>query len=122
MTSGNLKPLDERTVEFAQNVARFVATLPKNIANSEYSRQIIRSSASIGANYIEAGESLSRKDFVHRLRISRKEAKETSYWLKLIVPHAENNHEKTALIKESQELMLIFSSIASKIASKQGDN
>ena len=76
--------LEERTFQFAKEVRVFIKTLEKTIANNEDAKQVIRSSGSIGSNYIEANESLSKKDFVFRLKISRKEAKESIYWLKLI--------------------------------------
>lgn len=71
--------LEERTFEFAKNVRNFVKYLPKNQSNIEDSKQLIRSSGSVGANYIEANESLSKKDFIMRVKIARKEAKETRY-------------------------------------------
>jgi four helix bundle protein len=61
-----------------------VKTLPQNIANEEDIRQLVKASGSVGANYIEANESLSKKDFVLRIKISRKEAKESRYWLRLL--------------------------------------
>jgi len=76
--------LEQRTSEFAKRVRKFCKTIPRTVANQEDGRQLIRSSGSIGANYIEANESLSKKDFVMRIKISRKEAKESTYWLGLI--------------------------------------
>ena len=67
--------LEERTFQFAKNVHFFIKSLVKTVGNIEDSKQVIRSSGSIGANYIEANESLSKKDFVYRIKISRKEAK-----------------------------------------------
>ena len=72
--------VEERTFEFAKDVRLFVKSLDYTIANKEDSKQIIRSSGSIGANYIEANEALSKKDFVFRVKISRKESKESVYW------------------------------------------
>jgi four helix bundle protein len=108
--------LEERTFQFAKNVAFFVGKLPKNITNLEYGKQGVGSSGSIGANYIEANEALSKKDFVMRIKICRKEAKETSYWLRLII---ETNEEKLKaegerLFKEAIELKKIFSAILKK--------
>jgi len=80
---------EERTFQFAKAVRLFVKTLPKTIANDEDGKQVVRASGSVGANYIEANESLSKKDFVMRIKISRKEAKESAYWLRLI--HETNN-------------------------------
>ncbi len=71
--------LADRTSNFAKKTIAYVNELPKTLANTEMGRQLIRSAGSIGANYIEAEESLSKKDFVMRIKISRKEAKETRY-------------------------------------------
>ena len=76
--------LEERTLQFAKEVRLFIKTLEKTIVNIEDAKQVVRSSGSIGSNYIEANESLSKKDFVFRIKISRKEAKESVYWLRLI--------------------------------------
>jgi four helix bundle protein len=82
---GNDKPydLEERTHLFAKVVRRFLKRIPRTIANVEDGRQLIRASASVGANYIEANEALSKKDFLLRMRISRKEAKESRHFLRL---------------------------------------
>jgi four helix bundle protein len=108
--------LEERTFLFAKEVALFLKKLPKTSANIEYSKQVIRSSGSVGANYIEANESLSQKDFNMRIKICRKEAKESSYWLKLLVETNDMAHTSAGekLIKESVELKKIFSSIIEK--------
>ena len=86
----------------------------KNIANFEIIKQLIRSAGSIGANYIETNESLSKKDFVLRIKICRKEAKETIYWLKLLVILEGKEEERRKLIQEATELMKIFGSIIEK--------
>jgi len=83
--------LEERTFAFAKRARALVKTLAKTIGNAEDSRQLIRSSGSVGANYIEANESLSKKDFVLRIKICRKEAKESRYWLRLIEATGCNN-------------------------------
>ena len=112
----NSKPvydLEERTFQFAKEVRLFVKTLPKTIANIEDGKQLIKASGSVGANYREANESLSKKDFVFRIKICRKEAKESAYWLRLI--HETNNlknaKDAISLIQEASELKKIFSSI-----------
>jgi four helix bundle protein len=107
--------LEERTFLFAKDVRSFVKRLPKIVAHIEDGRQAIRSSGSVGANYIEANESLSKKDFIHRIKICRKEAKESRYWLRLL----ETNNkllekERVRLINEATELMKIFGSIITK--------
>jgi len=75
--------LEERTFEFAQNCKNYVKKLPRTISTIEYGKQLIRSSGSVAANYIEANEALSKKDFIMRIKISRKETKESSLWLRL---------------------------------------
>jgi len=104
--------LEERCLKFAQKVRNYVKKLPKTISNVEYGKQLIRASSSVGANYIEANESLSRKDFKMRIKISKKEVKESRYWLILTEPLKENQKEKEELIGEATELMKIFGSIS----------
>jgi len=104
--------LEERCLKFSQKVRDYVKRLPRTISNIEYGKQLIRSSGSIGANYIEANESLGRKDFKMRVKISKKEAKESRYWLILTEPLEENQKAKEELIEEATELMRIFGSIS----------
>ena len=107
--------LDERTFQFARRTRAFVKTVARTIGTVEDARQVIRSSGSVGANYIEANEALSKKDFVLRIKICRKEAKESRYWLRLIEAlEAEVAGEREALVQEAQELMNIFGSIVRK--------
>jgi len=108
--------LEERTFEFAKRCRAFVKKLRKSIANVEDGRQLIKASGSVGANYIEANEALSKKDFVMRVKISRKEAKESRYWLSLIDASGENELEKERnnLAIEATELMNIFGAILRK--------
>ncbi|MEK7093133.1 MAG: four helix bundle protein [Patescibacteria group bacterium] len=108
--------MEERTRLFALNVRRFIRKLPKDIANNEDAKQVVRSSGSVGANYIEANESLSKKDFGMRVKICRKEAKESRYWLQMFERLANDlTTERDGLIRESIELLKIFSSILSKL-------
>ncbi|PIR86919.1 MAG: four helix bundle protein [Candidatus Harrisonbacteria bacterium CG10_big_fil_rev_8_21_14_0_10_49_15] len=108
--------LEERTLQFAIDVRKFIAKLPKNSQNIEDGKQVIRSSGSIGANYIEANESLSKKDFVLRIKISRKEAKETIYWVRIIlaVNGPDFTDECRDLLNEATELKKILSAILNK--------
>jgi four helix bundle protein len=108
--------LEDRTLMFAKRARVFVGMLPKTLANVEDSRQLIRSSGSVGANYIEANEALSRKDFIMRIKIGRKEAKESRYWLQLFNTSGKQEIEKDRkeLINEATELMNIFGSILQK--------
>lgn len=108
--------LEERTYLFAKNVGLFTRTLSKSIPNQEFSVQVVRSSGSVGANYIEANEALGKKDFLMRIKICRKEAKESAYWLKLIYETNEGQcaEEGLTLFNEAVELKKIFSAIHEK--------
>lgn len=114
-----MQNLEERTLAFAIRVRKFVRGLPKITANYEDGKQVIRSSGSVGANYIEANEKLGPKDLGYRMKIARKEAKETVYWLKVISgsnefekdKHKENDH----LIDEAEQLQRILSAIINKL-------
>ena len=108
--------LEERTFQFAKGVRRFVPTLAKTVANQEDGRQLLRASGSVGANYREANEALSKKDFLMRIKISLREAKESVYWLRLIseTNTLEKRNESKNLISEGTELVKILSSIVQK--------
>jgi four helix bundle protein len=96
-------------------VISFCKKLPKSIIEGEIAKQLVRAATSVGANYIEANEALGKKDFLMRIRICRKEAKESGYWLKLLeVINPELQQEQEILLKESSELTKIFSSILTK--------
>ncbi len=103
--------LEDRTYSFAQKVIRYVDQLPKRTTNFEIGKQLVRSAGSVGANYIEANESLSKKDFIMRVKISKKETKESHYWLRLTAPNKNHVSLKTKLMCESEELMKIFATI-----------
>ncbi len=108
--------LEDRTLKFAKRVRDFIMKLNRTLANIEDGKQLIRSSGSIGANYIEANEALSKKDFVMRVKICRKEAKESRYWLKLVDTGEDKmlEQERKDLEKEAIELTHIFGAIATK--------
>lgn len=106
--------LEERCLRFAKRVNEYVRRLPRDIPNIENGRQLVRSAGSIGANYIEANESLSKKDFIMRTKISKKETKESRYWLMITEPAQAEVKEKDYLIGEATELMKIFGSIIEK--------
>jgi len=115
---GDVKPkrydLEERTEKFAKEIITFVKEVPKSIANNEIVKQLVRSAGSIGANYIEANEALSKKDFLHRIKICRKEAKESRYWLNLIEVAERQENRRQQLRVETTELMKIFGAIVVK--------
>lgn len=116
MTNSKRFDLEDRTYEFAKDVRMFTKKLPRTIAVIEDSKQVIRSSGSIAANYIEANESFSRKDFLLRTKICKKEAKETRLWLRLLglETGSELEKERQRLLKEVEELMKIFGAIIEK--------
>ncbi len=108
--------LEERTFLFAKETRGLVKRLPRTIANIEDIRQLVRSSGSVGANYIEANESVSKKDFLLRIKTCRKEAKESAYWLQLLdcANTSEPEKERDCLATEAGELMNIFGAILRK--------
>ena len=103
--------LEERTFIYTIKVNSYIEELPKTISNTENSKQLVRSSGSVGANYLEANESLSKKDFQMKIKICKKESKESRYWLRLSKPRDIHTNIKKELIQESTELMKIFASI-----------
>ncbi len=108
--------LEDRTLKFAKDCRNFIKSIKRSIANIEDSKQLVRSSGSVGANYIEANEALSKKDFLMRIKICRKEVKESRYWLLLInnESNAEFETNGDELIQEATELMNIFGAIIIK--------
>src|SRR5213080_1582799 len=108
--------LEDRTFLFAESVRGFVKRLPRTIGNTENIRQLIRASGSVAANWIEADEALSKKDFLMRVKICRKEAKESRLFLRLVDAGLSKNSvaARETLAAEARELTLIFSSIISK--------
>lgn len=108
--------LEERTFQFAKRCRDFLVQIPKLQYNIEYSKQLLRSSGSQAANYIEANEALSKKDFCHRIKICRKETKESGLWLRLLELNANKDLElqKDNLLQETVELRKIFTSIENK--------
>lgn len=107
--------LEDRTLIFSKNIITFCRSLPKETVNFTLIDQLVRSATSIGANYREANDALGKKDFGHRVRIARKEAKETSYWLELVKDANPNFSNKTdSLLKECCELRNILSAILKK--------
>lgn len=108
--------LEERTFLFAKRVRAFVKRLPRTISNVQDVGQLVRASGSVGANYIEANESLGKKDFLMHIKISRKEAKESRFFLRLVDTGEASDleTERAGLLQESTELMNIFGAILRK--------
>lgn len=108
------RELEERTFQFAKKCRDYVKKLPKSAPNIEYGRQLIRSSGSQASNYIEANEALSKKDFTYKIRICRKEIKESCLWSSLAEPEKAKTNEQKILTQEAEELRKIFSAILDK--------
>jgi len=111
--------LEERTLIFAKSVIRLCKELPPSIVNSKLIDQLVRSSGSVGANYREANDSIGKKDFLFRLKISRKESKETIFWLELIIEANEGFRTRVELlIDECTQIRNILSVIISKVENR----
>lgn len=108
--------LEDRTLLFAKRTKIFIKKLPKGLVNFKNTDQLIDSSGSVGANYIEANEALSKKDFSYRIKICRKEAKESRFWLNLIDTNSitDLETERRCLVEEATELTKIFGAILEK--------
>lgn len=108
--------LEKRTTEFAKAVIRVCKTLPRNPMNDRLVGQEVGASGSVGANYREANDALGKKDLIQRMRIARREAKESHHWLELIL-EANSNKESDIkpLIREAGELKNILSAIITKL-------
>ena len=108
--------LEKRSTDFAKAVVRLCKDLPRNPINDRLLGQVVGAAGSVGANYREANDSLGKKDFVQRLKIARREAKETHHWLEIIsVANVDKEHDIKPLIKEAEELKNILSSIINKL-------
>ncbi len=105
--------LEERTAIFAEEIIDFAKTIKENAINNRIISQLVGAAGSLGANYCEATEAESKKDFIHKIGICKKETKEARHWLRLL---ARSNPERKGEIrkfwKEAQELLLIFSKIS----------
>ncbi len=108
--------LEERTSKFGKDVIIFCRKLPKDNITNPLVSQLVRSSTSIGANYMEANGASSKKDFRNKVYICKKEAQESKHWLHMISVACPNHKEEArTLWKECQELTLIFGKIVSSL-------
>jgi four helix bundle protein len=112
--------LEERTAKFGETAILFCKRLPQTPIMRTLFVQLVRSATSIGANYMEANQASSKRDFKNKIRISQKEANETKHWLRMIATADENKkNECQKLWKEAHELTLIFAKISKNIAEKE---
>jgi four helix bundle protein len=107
--------LEERTAKFGENVILFCKSAKKDTVSSPLISQIVRSATSIGANYMEANNASSRKDFTNKIFICKKEAQETKHWLRMLATYYEEKETIRTLWKECHELTLIFQKIATSL-------
>lgn len=114
MTSKQAFDLADRTATFAMDCRELIRKIPKDICNIEDCKQLARSSGSVAANYLEADEALSKKDFVMRIKICRKEARESRLWLNTVQVSDTLESRRTALADEAYQLVKIFNAIIVK--------
>jgi four helix bundle protein len=104
--------LEERTAKFSERVIDFATEIARNPVTAPLISQLIRSATSIGANYCEADDAETKRDFRHKIGLCRKEARETKYWFRMIAHAApETKLQARRLWQEAKELHLIFSKI-----------
>ena len=108
--------LEERTYKFAKRVRAFLKCVPRSVENIEDTKQLVRASGSVGANHLEVNGALGKNDFLMRMRMSRKEAKESRYFIRLIDPGNDDDvqEEQKELVQEAKELVSILSAILKK--------
>lgn len=112
--------LEERTEKFGEDIIDFVHIIPKNFINKSVISQLVRSSTSIGANYMEANEASSKKDFRNKICIAKKESNESRHWLSMLARiHPEYIEQCRKLWKEATQLTLIFSQISRSCCNSQ---
>lgn len=115
----NKYDLEERTAKFGGSVILFLKKIPQNSINSVLIKQLVRSATSIGANYLEANNASSRKDFKNKIFICKKEAQETKHWLRMLaVTETNYKNEIRKLWRETQELTMIFQKIVNSLNEK----
>ncbi len=115
--------LEERTAKFAENIIILTRSIKIDAVSSRIIGQLVGSGGSVGANYCEATEAESKKDFIHKIGISKKEVKESRHWLRLLaISNPEKKDEIKILWKEAQELLFIFSKIVKSSKSKKIEN
>ena len=108
--------LEERTAKFGEEIIKFSKRIPKSTITIPLINQLVRSGTSVGANYCEADDAESGKDFKHKIGICKKESRETKHWLRMIaVSNSEIKEEARLLWQEAKELNLIFNSITKKL-------
>ena len=115
--------LEERTAKFGENVIDFCKTVQQTPITKPIITQLVKSSTSIGANYMEANAASSKRDFKNKIFICKKESQETKHWLRMVMRCVSNKKEEIEkLWKECQELTLIFQKITTTLRGKMSEN
>jgi four helix bundle protein len=110
--------LTARVEEYGKTVIRYAKLIPKGVLTLPLISQFIRSGTSVGANYFEADEAESKNDYIHKVGIAKIEARETGYWIKMIVEaEPKLKSDSLTLAQETKELCLIFNAIINKVRS-----
>ncbi len=110
---GRRYDLEERTAKFGEAVILFARKVPIDPVTSPLITQVVRSSTSVGANYCEADDACSKKDFRYRINVCKREARETKHWLRMIAAAAEQHKDQARILwQEAKELHLIFAAIS----------
>jgi len=113
-TNGKPYDLEERTAKFGEAAISLCKTIKLDVITKPLISQLVRSSTSVGANYMEVNGASSRKDFAHKIYICKKEVQETKHWLRMLAKSATSQRDEIRILwKEAQELTLIFGKIAS---------
>lgn len=117
--SNKIYNLEERTAKFGENIIRFCKKIPRNIITNPMISQLVKVGTSVGANYSEADDAESGRDFKHKIGICKKESRECKYWLRmLVIAEIEMKEEARILWNEAKELNLIFNAINNKLKKK----
>jgi four helix bundle protein len=121
-SNGNYN-LEERTAKFGESVIVFCKNIVQDNINKPLINQLIRSSTSVGANYMEANGASSRKDFTNKIFICKKESQETKHWFRMLSQcNPEKTDELRKLWQEAQELTMIFQKITNSLRNKTLEN
>lgn len=111
--------LEERTARFGEDIIEFSKKIPHNAVTISLISQLVRAGTSVGANYCEADDACSKKDFVNKIALCKKESRETKHWLRMVIKAVESlKDEAKKHMNEAQELNLIFASIGRKCKNK----
>lgn len=125
MSQSSNNDLEERTANFGESVISLCKKLKPNLITAPIISQLVRSSTSIGANYMEANSASSRRDFMNKIFISKKESEETKHWLRMLstaIEDEDNIGELRTLWKECQELTMIFQKITNTLRASKNVN